>query len=320
MRVWSVGCLGLLVSWLATGVLGIVLLLVAFGVIWTLGEATLPPPLQAALGRWLAGAPPDDPAFIVVGEVAGRPLPPPPVGDARPGGPGIGLPGNAAPGCGDFLWPVAGGIITQPFIPGRHWGVDIGIPEGTPLLAPASGTVLWADRLEGGYGLAVLIGAGERRYLLAHLSRPLVAAGQPVRAGEVVGLSGNTGRSTGPHLHFEVREGSRRLDPLACRGQPQAPTGPAQGGGELLAAARVTPGRPVWALLLLGTGEGAVVRLSRPDFWVWPAGRPDLARQGGALFQETAEVHIGPRPGETWGALPLRPGLAWAVSVLAEGR
>ncbi len=310
MRFWSLGCLGLLVSWLATGVLLVCVFLIVFGTFWTVGEATLPPALQTALGRWLAGAPPDDPAFIVVGEVSGKALPPPPAGGTPPPG--------TAPGCGDFLWPVDGGVIAQPFIPGRHWGVDIGLPEGTPLKAPAAGTVLWADWLEGGYGIAVLIGAGERRYLLAHLSRPLVRPGQAVAAGEVVGLSGNTGKSTGPHLHFEVREGGRRLDPLACRGHPQAPTGPAQGGGELLAAARITPGRPLWALLLLGEGEGATVRLGRPDFWVWPAGRPDLARQGGALFHETAEAHVGPRPGETWGALPLRPGLAWAVSVLGE--
>ncbi|MEM6839162.1 MAG: peptidoglycan DD-metalloendopeptidase family protein [Cyanobacteria bacterium P01_C01_bin.120] len=88
-----------------------------------------------------------------------------------------------------------------------HTGTDLGAPEGTPVVATQDGEVHIADYL-GGYGLTVILrhaeGSLETRY--AHLSRILVRPGEVVKQGEVVGLVGSTGNSTGPHLHFELRE------------------------------------------------------------------------------------------------------------------
>jgi murein DD-endopeptidase MepM/ murein hydrolase activator NlpD len=88
-----------------------------------------------------------------------------------------------------------------------HTGTDLGAPEGTPVVATQDGEVHVADYL-GGYGLTVILrhaeGTFETRY--AHLSRILVRPGETVTQGEVLGLVGSTGNSTGPHLHFELRE------------------------------------------------------------------------------------------------------------------
>ena len=88
-----------------------------------------------------------------------------------------------------------------------HTGTDLGAPEGTPVVATKDGEVQVADYL-GGYGLTVILhhenGSLETRY--AHLSRLLVRPGETVKQGDVVGLIGSTGNSTGPHLHFELRE------------------------------------------------------------------------------------------------------------------
>jgi murein DD-endopeptidase MepM/ murein hydrolase activator NlpD len=88
-----------------------------------------------------------------------------------------------------------------------HAGTDLGAPEGTPVLATKDGEVYIADYL-GGYGLTVILrhedGTLETRY--AHLSQILVRPGETIKQGEVVGLVGSTGNSTGPHLHFELRE------------------------------------------------------------------------------------------------------------------
>jgi murein DD-endopeptidase MepM/ murein hydrolase activator NlpD len=88
-----------------------------------------------------------------------------------------------------------------------HSGTDLAAPEGTPVLATRSGRVAVSDNL-GGYGLTVILRHGEdnleSRY--AHLSRVAVRPGEWVEQGEVIGLVGNTGTSTGPHLHFEMRQ------------------------------------------------------------------------------------------------------------------
>ena len=94
-----------------------------------------------------------------------------------------------------------------------HAGIDIGAPTGTPIRAAKSGTVTAAD-WNGSYGKCVDIshGNGEMtRY--GHCSQLLVSAGQTVSQGEVIALVGNTGRSTGSHLHFEVRINGTAYDP-----------------------------------------------------------------------------------------------------------
>ncbi|MEM6712893.1 MAG: M23 family metallopeptidase [Pseudomonadota bacterium] len=95
-----------------------------------------------------------------------------------------------------------------------HAGIDYAAPTGTPVYAPADGVVTRASRA-GGYGLMVeLDHAHGLTTRFAHLSRSLVSPGAQVRQGDVIGRIGSTGRSTGPHLHYEVRRGSRAIDPL----------------------------------------------------------------------------------------------------------
>lgn len=87
-----------------------------------------------------------------------------------------------------------------------HSGTDIGAPQGTPVVAAASGEVAYAD-FAGGYGLMVILrheeNTQESRY--GHLSEIFVRSGEQVEQGTVIGRVGSTGRSTGPHLHFEWR-------------------------------------------------------------------------------------------------------------------
>ena len=115
-----------------------------------------------------------------------------------------------------------------------HEGLDISMPEGTPIYAPADGIVAWADSQQSEqspYGIYC------RTYhpqlgicgFYGHLSRCDVKTGNSVKQGQLLGLSGNTGNSTGPHLHFEIRlmtptgayrpgvsaQGNARVDPLA---------------------------------------------------------------------------------------------------------
>jgi len=95
----------------------------------------------------------------------------------------------------------------------QHQGVDISLDVGTPVKAAFDGTVRISSSM-GGYGLVVTImhfNGLETFY--AHLSRLNVAAGSPIHAGDIIGYSGNTGRSTGPHLHFETRFKGQPFDP-----------------------------------------------------------------------------------------------------------
>jgi murein DD-endopeptidase MepM/ murein hydrolase activator NlpD len=107
---------------------------------------------------------------------------------------------------GYFMRPIAGGIKTQ----GIHGynGIDIGVPVGTTVMASASGTVIIArgSGWNGGYGQYVVIQhPNGTQTVYGHLSQVFVSAGQSVTQGQAIGASGNTGRSTGAHLHFEVR-------------------------------------------------------------------------------------------------------------------
>lgn len=100
----------------------------------------------------------------------------------------------------------------------QHHGVDFAAPSGTPVFAASSGVVLSADNtsLSEAFGNAVLIEHGDQlTSLSAHLSRLDVQIGQWVEAGQQIGLVGQTGRATGPHLHFELWRGSVPQDPIA---------------------------------------------------------------------------------------------------------
>ncbi len=107
---------------------------------------------------------------------------------------------------GYYARPVSGGTKTQ----GLHGynGIDIGTPIGTPVMAAAGGTVVVAraSGFNGGYGkYIVLAHPNGTQTVYGHLSQVNVSVGDGVGQGDVIGLSGNTGRSTGAHLHFEVR-------------------------------------------------------------------------------------------------------------------
>src|SRR5881397_3744201 len=95
----------------------------------------------------------------------------------------------------------------------HHDGIDIGSLSGTPVKSPAAGTVVAASS-HGGYGKNVVLDHGngvESRY--AHLKKIDVKLGQRVERGQVIGLVGSTGRSTGPHLHYEVLVEGKPVDP-----------------------------------------------------------------------------------------------------------
>lgn len=93
-----------------------------------------------------------------------------------------------------------------------HQGVDFGLPLNTPVLAANGGKVVRVGNvIDAGRYIVIAIGAREELYF--HLNKQAVAVGQVVATGQVIGYSGSTGNSTGPHLHFEVRQGGRAIDP-----------------------------------------------------------------------------------------------------------
>ncbi|WP_456064950.1 peptidoglycan DD-metalloendopeptidase family protein [Gemmiger sp.] len=133
----------------------------------------------------------------------------------------LALCGGIAVADGELCWPLPGHTYischfgeVDAFGNAGHRGTDIPAPEGTPILAAHSGTVLvsgWNDS----YGNQVLLdnGAGlSTRY--AHMTQTAVTAGEAVTAGQVIGYVGNTGDSTGNHLHFEVMQNGVRMNPL----------------------------------------------------------------------------------------------------------
>ena len=116
-----------------------------------------------------------------------------------------------------YMKPVTGGTLTSTFKWrwGRmHKGIDWAVPKGTAVRASCGGTVVSAG-WSGGYGNCITIchpDGKQTRY--GHLSKILVSAGQKVDQGEKIALSGNTGRSTGPHVHFEILVNGTQVNPL----------------------------------------------------------------------------------------------------------
>lgn len=113
---------------------------------------------------------------------------------------------------GYYQNPIPGGIITQG--PHGYNGIDIGVPYGTPIYAAAAGKVITSKSggWNGGYGNYIVIShPNGTQTLYSHQSSNSVYVGQVVEAGEVIGYVGSTGRSTGNHLHFEVRGASNPL-------------------------------------------------------------------------------------------------------------
>lgn len=117
---------------------------------------------------------------------------------------------------GKMVWPNGCTRITQYYKGWLHTGIDIACPYGTPIVAAADGVVSRVQYLNYGYGYNIIIdhGAGKQT-LYGHNSWIGVVAGQRVSQGEVIAKEGSTGRSTGPHLHFEVRINGQQLNPLS---------------------------------------------------------------------------------------------------------
>ncbi|MBT9584006.1 peptidoglycan DD-metalloendopeptidase family protein [bacterium] len=130
--------------------------------------------------------------------------------------------GPIIPGTGRFIYPVSG-PITSPFgyrvhpVTGTtrfHSGLDFGVEYGTPIRCADNGVVIHAEWY-GGYGNCVIVQhSNDLSTLYAHQSELLVKQGDTIMQGQPVGRVGSTGMSTGPHLHFEVRQSGTPVDPL----------------------------------------------------------------------------------------------------------
>lgn len=121
-------------------------------------------------------------------------------------------------------WPVKGplvspfGLRTRGFSLDLHRGVDINVPDGTEVRAIAGGRVRFAGT-QSGYGRVVWLDHPRGTLTVyAHLSAIHVQAGEEVRNGQVVGLSGHSGNAVGPHLHFEIWRHGREVDPVPLLG------------------------------------------------------------------------------------------------------
>lgn len=134
--------------------------------------------------------------------------------------PAVAAPGSSlSTSSGPMVWPVDG-TLTSSF--GSRWGrlhagLDIAVPEGTPIRAASSGTVilLQSEAESGGYGNFTCVDhGGGLSTCYAHQSSFAVSPGQQVNQGQIIGASGNTGNSTGPHLHFETRLNGGAVDPM----------------------------------------------------------------------------------------------------------
>lgn len=144
--------------------------------------------------------------------------------------------GNAASEAAGMIWPVVGRITStfgyrvHPILRyGRfHSGVDFGASWGAPIVAAADGQVTGAG-WAGGYGRQVRIAHGDGiTTSYSHMSRIVAAPGSIVQRGEVIGYVGSSGLSTGPHLHYEVIQNGRKVDPMSVRVANRPAVDPAQ--------------------------------------------------------------------------------------------
>ena len=133
--------------------------------------------------------------------------------------------GSTIVGTGQFAWPTPSTSLITSYYGTRvhpvygserfHSGVDIGAADGSAIIAADGGTVVTAG-WSGGYGNCIMIDHGNGyTTLYAHLSGYAVSSGQTVSRGDTIGYVGSTGVSTGPHLHYEVRQGGSTVDPMA---------------------------------------------------------------------------------------------------------
>ncbi len=120
-------------------------------------------------------------------------------------------------GDGKFIWPIERSQVwvSQSFRHGKHMAIDMATKSGVNVLAADTGAVIEAGWSDNGYGYYIVIDHGiDYITLYAHLGEYYVQKGDIVKKGDVVGVVGSTGNSTGPHLHFEVRDYGYLVDPL----------------------------------------------------------------------------------------------------------
>jgi murein DD-endopeptidase MepM/ murein hydrolase activator NlpD len=124
------------------------------------------------------------------------------------------LPVTVVPTNGKMMWPNGCSRISQ-YFGWRHTGLDIACKAGSPILAADDGVVSRVQYIKTGYGHNVIIDHGDGvQTLYAHMTTIFVEKGETVKRGQEIGLEGSTGRSTGPHLHFEVRINGKVYNPL----------------------------------------------------------------------------------------------------------
>jgi murein DD-endopeptidase MepM/ murein hydrolase activator NlpD len=138
------------------------------------------------------------------------PLAPRPAAPARAP---IIAPANVVPGV-EMLWPVPVHRITQ-YFKWNHAAIDIGLPTGSSVWASDDGIIEYSGWSRGGWGNTIVVNHGDgRKTRYSHLSKVLVAVGDTVTKGQNIALSGNTGRSTGPHLDYRIYINGRTVNPL----------------------------------------------------------------------------------------------------------
>lgn len=126
------------------------------------------------------------------------------------------IPPSVSGGAGRFVWPTPNRRINQYYRGRYHTGIDIEGHYSSPIYASAGGTVTFAAFNRSGYGLHIIIDHGNGyKTLYGHASKIFVKVGQRVERGQTIAMVGSTGRSTGTHLHFEIRTGSGFLNPLS---------------------------------------------------------------------------------------------------------
>jgi peptidoglycan glycosyltransferase len=170
---------------------------------------TTPVPKVATLAPKIPGIPPPDipyPAGILD------------FTEQDPGCPGS---PKGVVGSGKFIWPSVFQAISGEVFKEGHPGIDLSVPTGSVVYAADSGLVIFAGWSSQGYGNTIVIDHGNGyKTLYAHLSQVSQYCGAKVNSGQVIGLSGSTGNSTGPHLHFEVRVPGGYLNPLKVLPMP----------------------------------------------------------------------------------------------------
>lgn len=184
-------------------------------------------------------APPPAPAAPPTHAPEGSQAPAPQTGQQAPPAPSAPPPseGTSGPAAGPdksggkFTHPAPGYPLTSKFGPrihpvkggsSQHTGIDLGTPSGTPIKAAADGTATFKpSSATGGYGNMIVINHDDGyTSMYAHLQKPMVGNNQAVKQGDVVGISDNTGMSSGPHLHFEIRKNNVPVDPMSLIDAP----------------------------------------------------------------------------------------------------